>query len=97
MIDTRLMAEFVSRSANIQRFSMALLSVFAGVSLVLAAAGVYGVMSYNVAARRRELGIRLALGARPQALLAQILRAGVVMAGMERCSASASRGCWTTW
>ena len=82
MIDTRLMTEFVSRSADVQRFSMALLSVFAGVSLVLAAAGVYGVMSYSVAARRRELGIRLALGARPQALLAQILRAGVVIAGM---------------
>jgi putative ABC transport system permease protein len=82
MIDTRLMTEYVSRSADVQRFSMALLSVFAGVSLVLAAAGVYGVMSYSVAARRRELGIRLALGARPQALLAQILRSGVVMAGM---------------
>jgi putative ABC transport system permease protein len=39
-------------------------------------------MSYSVAARRRELGIRLALGARPQALLGQILRAGVVMAGV---------------
>jgi ABC-type antimicrobial peptide transport system permease subunit len=47
---------------------------------VLTAAGVYGVMSYSVASRRSEMGVRLALGARPQALLAQVLQAGVVMA-----------------
>jgi ABC-type antimicrobial peptide transport system permease subunit len=80
LVDARPLGDLVVRSAEIQRFSMILLTLFAGVSLLLAAAGVYGVMSYSVNARRREMGIRLALGAKPHALLADVLRTGVVMA-----------------
>jgi len=80
LVNARPMRDLVSRSADLQRFSMVLLALFGGVSLLLATAGVYGVMSYNVAARRREMGIRLALGARPRALLGHVLRSGVVMA-----------------
>jgi ABC-type antimicrobial peptide transport system permease subunit len=80
MIDPRPVSDLVSRSADVERFSMALLTVFAAIGLVLAAVGVYGVMSYTVAARRREMGIRLALGARPGALLGQVLRSGVKLA-----------------
>ena len=74
------MRDLVSRSVDIPRFSMTVLTLFACVSLVLAVAGVYGLMSYNVAARRREMGIRLALGARPYTLLAQVLQTGVLLA-----------------
>ena len=79
LIDARPMRDLVARSADVARFSTALLGVFAIAGLVLAAAGVYGVMSYHVTARRREMGIRLALGARPLMLLADVLRNGLLL------------------
>jgi putative ABC transport system permease protein len=64
----RTMREWLAQSVAAQRFSLALLSVFAVLAIVLAAVGVYAVMAFEVARRTRELGIRLALGARPGSL-----------------------------
>jgi putative ABC transport system permease protein len=63
-----------------RRFVMLLLGAFAVASLLLAALGIYAVLSYDVAQRRREIGIRLALGARPAALSRLVLWRGTVLA-----------------
>ena len=74
------MEEILSRSVGEPRFRTVLLGVFAALALVLAAIGIYGVMSYTVARRTHEIGIRMALGARSKDTLMLIVGQGLSLA-----------------
>ena len=76
----RSLAEVAGDSVGQNRFLASLLGGFAVIALVLAAIGVYGVMSCSVAERTREFGIRSALGAQPRAILSMVVRRGMLLA-----------------
>jgi putative ABC transport system permease protein len=76
------MDEYLSASVAAPRFSTTLLSIFAAVALVLTVVGLYGVMSYSVAQRTNEIGIRLALGAQSRDVLLMIVKQGLSLIGL---------------
>jgi putative ABC transport system permease protein len=79
MHDVETMTEQLDRSLWVRRAYSWLFGVFALVALILAAAGIYGVISYGVAQRTHEIGIRMAVGATPREVLANVLRTGMVL------------------
>lgn len=77
MFNVKTMEEYLASSVAAPRFNTTLLSIFAGVALVLTIVGLYGVMSYSVAQRTNEIGIRLALGAQTSDVLSLIVKQGI--------------------
>ncbi|MBI4471769.1 MAG: ABC transporter permease, partial [Acidobacteria bacterium] len=80
--EVRSMDEVVERSLSQEWLNTMLLSLFASISLVLATVGVYGVLSYSVSLRAREIGIRMALGSRRSSVIWMVLRQGGLLAGL---------------
>ena len=78
--DVSTLARVLSSGLAPQRITAAILSIFAGIALLLAVIGIYGVMSYTVSQRTHEIGIRMALGARQGDVVRRVLRQGIILA-----------------
>jgi putative ABC transport system permease protein len=80
--DVKPMEQRISDSVAARRLAISVLAGFAGLSFLLAVLGVYGVMSYTTSQRTKELGIRVALGAEPRAVVRMVLGGGVTIAAI---------------
>ena len=82
ILNVRTMDEMISQTpaSFMRRFPALLISIFAGVALLLASIGIYGVVSYSVSQQTHHIGVRMALGAKPSDILRMVLKQGLVLA-----------------
>jgi len=85
LYDVRTMDSLVARSVARQRFSMTLVGVFSVLAMMLAAVGIFSVMSFLVSQRTHEIGVRMALGARQRDILSMVVRQGLVLTLVGVC------------
>jgi ABC-type antimicrobial peptide transport system permease subunit len=82
LANARTMEDLVARSVADRKFTMLLLTAFAGIAVLLAAIGLFGVMSYSVVQRAREIGVRMALGARRLDIFNLVVTEGMRLTGI---------------
>ena len=82
LASVRTMKEVYDKSMGRTSFALVMLSIAGGMALLLGVAGIYGVISFGVAQRQREIGIRVALGARPSQVTGMFLRQGLILASV---------------
>lgn len=95
IFDVKTIEETVDASMSPQRLPMLLLGAFAVLALVLAAVGIYGVISYSVAQRRQEIGVRMALGAGRSQILRMVIAQGLRMAAVGLCIGAVAAAIFT--
>jgi len=91
------MADILTKAVELPRFNMLLFGVFAGVALMMAAVGIYGLMAYLVVQRTHEIGIRIALGGRTSDVLRLVMSHGMKLAAMGMVIGLAAALALTRW
>ena len=97
IFDVQTMEERIGQALGIRRVLAVLLSIFGGISLLLATIGIYGVIAQVVGERTQEVGIRMALGARPMEILLQFMRQGFRAGGLGLVLGVAATACVAKW
>jgi putative ABC transport system permease protein len=97
LYNVQTMTAYVNQQVEQPRMGAVLLTAFAGIALVLAAVGIYGVLSYIVSLRTREIGVRLALGARPSSLVRQVLGQALSLASLGLAAGLVAAVALTRW
>jgi ABC-type antimicrobial peptide transport system permease subunit len=82
VFNSETMDDHVDKALLLPRISALLLGIFGSVGLTLASIGLYGLMSYSVRRRTKEIGIHMALGAKPPAVLRMVFRQGMLLTGI---------------